>query len=235
LAAGRGGQILVSNATAGVVEDADLVGVVLTDLGLHRLKGLHAEQRLFQVTAPGLEAAFGPPRTTDSATRKPGTGTFLVADLTNWQQVILAVGDEATASLTRDYQLRASAAVEANDGTVLELVGDTVLAVFHSASDALRAATAIRELVADVEWPDGIDVSVSIAVHSARWSGNPERPDAGTALSKVMKLIHSVEHGHTVVSATTAALVEGDRSVPTLRRLRAPAQDDGTVFRLEAN
>jgi class 3 adenylate cyclase len=118
---------------------------------------------------------------------------------------------------------------------VLELVGDTVLAVFHSASDALRAATAIRKLVADVEWPDGIDVSVSIAVHSGRWSGNPEQPDAGTALSKVMKLIHSVERGHTVVSATTAALVEGDRSVPTLRRLGKPAQDDGTVFRLEPN
>jgi class 3 adenylate cyclase len=232
--AGRGGQILVSNATAGVVEDADLVGVVLTDLGLHRLKGLHTQQRLFQVTAPGLESAFGPPRTTDVAARKPGTGTFLVADLTNWQHVILAIGDEATASLTRDYQARSSAAVEAHDGTVLELVGDTVLAVFHSASDALRAATAIRELVSNVEWPAGIDVSVSIAVHSGRWSGDPRQPDAGTALSKVMKLIHSVERGHTVVSATTAALVEGDRSVPTLRRLgERTAHDDAAVFGLE--
>jgi class 3 adenylate cyclase len=234
--AGRGGQILVSNATAGIVEDADLVGVVLTDLGLHRLKGLRVKQRLFQVTAPGLESAFGPPRTTDAATRKPGTGTFLVADLTNWQHVLQAVGDEATAMLTRDYHARTSATVEAHHGAVLELVGDTVLAVFHSASDALRAASATRELVGEMTWPDGVEVSVTIAVHSGRWSGNPEQPDAGTALSKVMQLGHSVELGNTIVSATTAALVEGDRSVPTLRRLgRQTAQDDKAVFGLETN
>ena len=41
--AGHGGQILLSNATAGIVEDAELTGVVVTDLGLHRLKGLSLE------------------------------------------------------------------------------------------------------------------------------------------------------------------------------------------------
>jgi class 3 adenylate cyclase len=229
--AGRGGQILVSNATAGIVEDAELSGVVLTDLGLHRLKGLHVEQRLFQVDAPGLESGFGPPRSLEAATRRPGTGTFLVADLTNWQHVILAVGDEAGSALTHDYYRRASSSVEAHEGVVLELAGDTVLAVFHSASDALRAAVAIRQQVAAVEWP--VDVGVSIAVHSGRWSGDPRQPEAGTALSKLMRLIHSLERGRTVVSSTTAALVEGDRGVPTLRMLRDAALDDtATVFEL---
>lgn len=137
-------------------------------------------------------------------------------------------------STARDYQMRARSALEAHDGTVLELVGDTVLAVFHSASDALHAATAIRELVAHVEWPDGIDVSVSIAVHSGRWSGNPRQPEAGTALSRLMQLVHS-SRGQTVVSGTTAALVEGDHSAPTLRMLgERTTQDDKTttVFEL---
>lgn len=84
--------------------------------------------------------------------------------------------------------MRARSALEAHDGTVLELVGDTVLAVFHSASDALHAATAIRELVA-------------------------------------------VERGHTVVSATTAALVEGDGSVRPYgawaSRLKTTARSSG--------
>lgn len=232
--AGRGGQILVSNATAGIVEDAELSGVVLTDLGLHRLKGLRLEQRLFQIRAPGLESSFGPPRTAD-ALRAPGVGTFLVADLTNWRYVILAAGDEATGALTRDYHTRAASTIEAHRGVVLELVADTVVAVFQSASDALRAAVAVRELVDAVDWPDGIDVSVSIAVHSGRWSGNPSQPDAGTALSRVMQLLHSLERGQTVVSATTAALVEGDRSTPTLRKLgERRTQDDTTtaVFEL---
>ena len=215
--AGRGGQILVSNATAGIVEDAELAGLVVTDLGLHRLKGLSVPQRLFQVAAPGLESTFGPPRTPDAMTRRPGTGTFLHADVTNWRRVISAVGDEAAAALTRDFHGRASAAVEAHGGTVLELVADTVLAVYHSAGDALRSAVAIRALVSEVEWPSGIDVSVTITIHSGRWSGNPEHPEAGTALSNLMQLFGSVERGLTVVSATAASLVEGDRDIPPLR------------------
>jgi predicted ATPase len=42
-AAGHGGQILLSAATATLVDDADL-----TDLGLHRLKDLTAPERIFQ-------------------------------------------------------------------------------------------------------------------------------------------------------------------------------------------
>ena len=231
--AGRGGQILVSNATAGIVEDAELSGVVLTDLGLHRLKGLRLEQRLFQITAPGLDSTFAPPRTADTP-HTPGVGTFLGADLTNWRYVILAAGDEATAALTHEYHGRATTAVQAQGGVMLELVADTVLAVFSTASDALRAALALRNIVATVDWPDGIDVSVSIAVHSGRWSGNPRQPEAGTALSRLMQLVHS-SRGQTVVSGTTAALVEGDHSAPTLRMLgERTTQDDKTptVFEL---
>ena len=39
-AAGHGGQILLSNATAGIVEDLGVEGVQLQDLGEHRLKDL---------------------------------------------------------------------------------------------------------------------------------------------------------------------------------------------------
>ena len=42
--AGHGGQVLVSSATAGL-----LAGVDLVDLGEHRLKGLEASERIFQV------------------------------------------------------------------------------------------------------------------------------------------------------------------------------------------
>ena len=110
--AGRGGQILVSNATAGIVEDAELPGVGIVDLGEHRLKGLLVEQRLFQLSAPGLQSAFGAPRTGAPPTRMPGAGTFLLADVSGWQRVIQAVGDEATATLTADYHATATSIVE---------------------------------------------------------------------------------------------------------------------------
>jgi class 3 adenylate cyclase len=47
--AARGGQILVSNATAGIVEDAELQGVELFDLGEYKLRSLLRPQRLFPV------------------------------------------------------------------------------------------------------------------------------------------------------------------------------------------
>ena len=49
--AGHGGQVLVSSATAGL-----LAGVDLVDLGEHRLKGLEASERIFQVgrAVPGV-------------------------------------------------------------------------------------------------------------------------------------------------------------------------------------
>ena len=58
--AAHGGQVLVSEATAGLVRDALPVGVELVDLGLHRLKDLGSPQRLFMVAAAGLRADASP-------------------------------------------------------------------------------------------------------------------------------------------------------------------------------
>src|SRR4051794_16873495 len=59
-AAGRGGQVLLSSATAGIIEDDATSGVDLIDLGEHQLKGLTGGQRLFQLVTDGLTSEFGP-------------------------------------------------------------------------------------------------------------------------------------------------------------------------------
>jgi predicted ATPase/class 3 adenylate cyclase len=58
--AGHGGQILVSDATRALVEHALPDGFSLQDLGAYRLKGLANPERIHQVTAEGLPAAFPP-------------------------------------------------------------------------------------------------------------------------------------------------------------------------------
>ncbi|GEM_PF-207625 len=63
MAAGSGGQILLSQETAALVQHELPPGVALKDLGEHRLKGLAQPEHLFQVVAPGLPASF-PPLTT---------------------------------------------------------------------------------------------------------------------------------------------------------------------------
>ena len=224
--AARGGQILVSNATAGIIEDTGLAGVDLVDLGEYRLKGLPREQRLFQLTVLTLQSKFGPPRTLDADANVPGAGTFVHTDLVGWRNVIQVLGDEETAAVTADYHVTVSAVVEANNGMVLERIADTVLAVFRSASDGVQAAAAIREAVRDFAWPPECDVAVSIVIHSGRWSGNPRQPAAATALSRVMRLAKVAEPGQVLVSEATAALLEGDRRAPALRSLGERAIPD---------
>ncbi len=60
-AAGSGGQVLVSQATADLLSDEAQVG--LSDLGEHRLKDLSEPQRIFQLQISGLPDSFPPLRT----------------------------------------------------------------------------------------------------------------------------------------------------------------------------
>jgi DNA-binding SARP family transcriptional activator/class 3 adenylate cyclase len=58
-AAGRGGQILVSQSTRELLRD-DPPDAELRDLGLQLLKDMDEPERLYQVAAPGLETDFPP-------------------------------------------------------------------------------------------------------------------------------------------------------------------------------
>ena len=60
LAAGHGGQILLSHATVELVRDTLPPDVTLRDLGQHRLKDLTRSEHIFQVLAPDLPAALAP-------------------------------------------------------------------------------------------------------------------------------------------------------------------------------
>ena len=62
-AAGHGGQVLLSQATA------DLAGADVRDLGLHRLKDLSAPERLFQLGTERLPAAEDAPRDEPAGSR----------------------------------------------------------------------------------------------------------------------------------------------------------------------
>ena len=62
-AAGHGGQVLVSQASAALVGEVLPLGAVLADLGVHRLKDLEHPVRIFQLRAAGLPGEFPPLRT----------------------------------------------------------------------------------------------------------------------------------------------------------------------------
>ncbi len=65
-AAAHGGQIILSGATRGLVEDALPEGVTLRDLGDHRLKDLDHPIHLYDLVVEGIASDFQPPRSLDA-------------------------------------------------------------------------------------------------------------------------------------------------------------------------
>lgn len=72
MAAGHGGQILVSQATCSVLEDDELPGIRLRDLGQHHLKDLDRPEHIYQLDIEGLPLEFPPLRTAEAPTAYTG-------------------------------------------------------------------------------------------------------------------------------------------------------------------
>jgi predicted ATPase/class 3 adenylate cyclase len=66
LSAGHGGQVLLSQPVYDLVRDTLPVGVVLSDMGEHRLKDLIRPEHVYQIVASGLPSDFPPLKTLDN-------------------------------------------------------------------------------------------------------------------------------------------------------------------------
>ncbi len=66
MAAGHGGQILLTSAVVEVVSRQPVGEVTWRDLGVHRLRGLSQPERLYQLMAPDLRVEFPSPRTLEA-------------------------------------------------------------------------------------------------------------------------------------------------------------------------
>jgi predicted ATPase/class 3 adenylate cyclase len=91
LAAGHGGQVLVAQATYGLVFDALPAGTRLHDLGLHRLRDLAEPQHVYQLVSADWPTEFRRLQTLGSGRSLPAPSTPLVGrgrDVTAVQQLL---------------------------------------------------------------------------------------------------------------------------------------------------
>ena len=65
-AVGHGGQVLLSSAAAGLIQESLPVDMSLRDLGAHRLKDLGRPETIFQLVAEDLTSEFEPLRSLDN-------------------------------------------------------------------------------------------------------------------------------------------------------------------------
>jgi predicted ATPase/class 3 adenylate cyclase/predicted negative regulator of RcsB-dependent stress response len=150
-AAGRGGQVLVSAATAQLVE------MELTDLGEHRLKDLSAPERIYQ-----LGGGDFPPLKSLYRTNLPVPATPFLGRERELQDVLSLLSEEGTRLLTLTgpggtgkTRLALQAAAMASDGypdgtywVSLEALRDPDL-VIPSAAQALAAKDGLADHIAD--------------------------------------------------------------------------------------
>ena len=131
------------------------------DLGEHLLKGLDRPERIYQLVVDGLGETFAPLRSVTELAREAeasrfptGTVTFLVTDLVGSVTMLRALGAARYGAVLERYDEIVQDAVTAHDGQAFEMVGDSFIAVFGRARDALLAAIDASDVLAATEWPE---------------------------------------------------------------------------------
>ena len=101
MAAGHGGQVLLSAAAAALAADRLPDGAALRDLGEYQLRDIGRPERVFQLLHPALEASFPPLQTLDLATGSlpVEAGTF-IGRVAEREAVARGLTDGATRLMT---------------------------------------------------------------------------------------------------------------------------------------
>ena len=101
MAAGHGGQILCSQATADLVRDLPTSGASLADLGEHHLRDLGRPERIYQVGHPDLADSFPPLRSLDRyRTNLTAQASAFVGREAELQRVATALDESVIVTLT---------------------------------------------------------------------------------------------------------------------------------------
>jgi predicted ATPase/class 3 adenylate cyclase len=136
-----------------------------------------------------------------------GTLTFLLTDIESSTARWDRNPDAMTQALVR-HDAVAHPLIESHHGRQVEAgrEGDSILAVFARASDALACAIALQSALRGERWPEGADLRVRIALHS----GEAELRAShyyGAALYRANRLLATANGGQIVITGATHSLV----------------------------
>jgi predicted ATPase/class 3 adenylate cyclase len=215
--AAHGGQILCSEATALAGKDS-AGGIDLLDLGSFRLRGFDDAERLFQLTAPGLERDFPRPRTSGAATHNlPAPVTSFVGRFTELAEL---------GGLLDEHRLVTVAGAGGAGKTRLALaVAETVLAAYPQGVWVVDCVTA----------PNGLPAAVAAAIGLR---AEPGRPVLDTLVEqcadrRMLLVLETCEAAPKAASALARRLLAGCPRLDVLVTAREPLGVHGElVWRL---
>ena len=159
MAAGHGGQVLVADSTAGLLNGVDLV-----DLGPRRLRDLPTAVGVFQVRAPGLQTEFAPLRALDvtPGNLRPQTTSFIGRD-SELDEVRAAVKTHRLVTLTGAGGVgKTRLALEVASGLADEFPDGVWLFELAAVADPAAVPDAVAAVLGITQQP-GKSVSDSVA------------------------------------------------------------------------
>jgi class 3 adenylate cyclase len=207
-AVGHGGQVLLSRSTAGLIDDEDLPGVALRDLGAHRLKGLDRPERIFQLLVDGLPSEFPPLNTVEGAGLATETLVILFGDLGAATPASHETDPAEFRQLIAEFHRAVESVLAEHGGVLMASFGDAVGAVFRSARTALTTAEALHRRLAVHQWPGGAPLQMAIGL-AAGEAVATAFGYFGAAVNASMALCGSARPGQTLVSESVRVLLDG--------------------------
>jgi predicted ATPase/class 3 adenylate cyclase/DNA-binding winged helix-turn-helix (wHTH) protein len=188
--------------------------MLVEELGIEPGERLRALERNILAQAPELATpvAAAAEAEAEAEPAAPGelpTGvvTFVLTDIEGSSGLWEADPVAMAAALELHDQLL-SLIAEENSGRVLKTKGegDSTLAVFRRASDAVAGAAAAHEALGATAWPGGLRLRVRIAVHTGE--AHERGGDFfGPALNRAARLRNLARGGSTVLSQATMEIV----------------------------
>jgi class 3 adenylate cyclase len=200
-------QVLLSRATAGIVDDELPDGVGMRDLGDQRLKDFERPERLYQLVIEGFRETFPPLRAYDEQVPLSGTVVLVLVEGRRMMRLARTLDPDVVGMLLAEYQSVVARVLEQGGGSQVDAVGDSISAVFPAVREAAEAALSVQRTMSSHEWPDGRELSASVGLHAGRaaigW--------AGPAILRCVDLCDAAEGGQIFLSPAIAALLEDEQ------------------------
>ena len=137
-----------------------------------------------------------------------GTVTFLFTDIEgstrSWEDDPVAMR-----GAVERHDAIVRGAVGDHGGYVFSTAGDAFAAAFERAGDAISAARVAQHTLAAEPWPDDVVVRVRMGIHT----GEAQERDGdyfGPVLNRAARIMSAGHGGQVLVSASTAALLDGE-------------------------
>ncbi|HSG44895.1 MAG TPA: tetratricopeptide repeat protein [Anaerolineales bacterium] len=135
-----------------------------------------------------------------------GTVTFLFTDIEGSTKLAQEHPDEMPALLARHNKIL-NQVIQIQNGYVFQIIGDAFCAAFHSASDALNAATDAQQALQSEPW-NPAPIKVRMGIHTGTVQLNDEEQYSGYAtLASTQRIMSAGHGGQILLSSATHELV----------------------------